>query len=159
MKKLITILAVGIFFAMLVPQVSAETDTYHSNEKSATALGFADGAFIMISADADSAFIMIIGSGIFFMRSIDLEKGDFKWSMDHATLKVDGCTVEWDTYNPTKTDQFHMKIDNFASIHLVDNKQYRCADVTISCGCREFRLCGFGIVTHGVHSFMINIPD
>jgi hypothetical protein len=163
MKKTILIFVLAVTFAMLFPSVSAETQTHHFNGKWAFAMGWSEGVFFKILANADHAFIAAYDDDWQFF-CIPLEKGDFKWSMDHATLTFTLViedqeitrTVVWDTCGPTKTKHYNEKFDCYCmEFHIVTNCKYRPACVSVYDECGDKIGCGCGHVNHGVGSVIV----
>lgn len=160
MKKTILFFALVVSFAMLIPAVSAETQTTNYNDKWAFAMGWSDGVFFKISADAEHAFIVAYVQGWQFFN-IPLEKGDFKWSMDHVevtfTVGDDTRTVVWDTCGPTKTKHYNEKFEFWCmEFHFVSNCKWRPAGVTVYDECGIVVGCGWGNVDHGTGSIIVS---
>jgi len=161
MRKTILFFALVVSFAMLIPSVSAKTQTTNYNDKWAFAMGLLEnGCYFMISADADNAFIAICcGQGGW--QLLDHEFVNFKWSMDHVTLMIvyDGIeyTIEWDTCGPTKTKHYNEKFDFCCwEFHFVSNCKYRPALVTATNSDGEEFGCGWGHVNHGTGSTIVS---
>jgi hypothetical protein len=84
------------------------------------------------------------------VEACPLEKGDFKWSMDHAIVTdgfmSDGETMVWYSVPPTRTGHVNLKdIGFFDMDHVVANWGFRFAEVWKYCEPE----CYFGIIARG----------
>ena len=165
MRKVLALVVLFALFAIQATPVLAETETYHSNDKSAFGFGLVEGGLFRVLADKECAIIWYWEWGTWWptIRVISLEKGDFKWSMAHATLETealeDALIIEWDTAGHTETVNWNYEYDWWGcSYHVVCNGMGKCAAITVTLN-DEIIGCGYGFVSHSVENWIVDCPN
>lgn len=140
-KYLLIPAALAIALMMLASPVLAAATTYHFEGKQADAYSLYDPVddlymelIVTEGKTGTYMFVALWTSGFYWDNYPGqlLAKGEFKWSMDHATLSTIeaftglSLTAQWDTIAPTETGHYNdWTIPGH--LHTVENANGRCA--------------------------------